>query len=89
MITKLKNHKYSQCFIRTYNNIEEFWSYKTMVLQTNIDTNIMIVTGLYSNTTRKHISWYLAERFLHISYDTIKKAYDEKKNINIITTELV
>lgn len=89
MIKKLKNHKSAQAHILEHNEKEYLISYTTDVLIVNYNTDIMEVTGLYSSTTRRHISWYLAERFPHISYYTVKKAYDNKKNINIVTGELV
>lgn len=89
MIKKLKEHKSAQCHVAQYNNKEYLVSYTTDVLITNYNTNIMEVTGLYSMTTRRHISWYLMERFPHIDYYTVKKAYQENKYVNIITGELV
>lgn len=89
MIKKLKNHKSAQAHIAQYDDKEYLVSYTTNVLIINYNTNIMEVTGLYSNTTRRHISWYLQERFSNISYYTVKKGHEDGKNINIITGELV
>jgi hypothetical protein len=89
MIKKLKNHKSAQAHIVEGNDEEYLISYRTEVLIIDYNTNIMEVTGLYSMTTRRHISWYLMERFPHIDYYTVKKAYEEGKKVNIITGQLI
>lgn len=48
-------------------------SYSTIVIK--IEDNRMVVTGLYSATTRRHIGWFLADVFgCKFNYYDIKKA---------------
>ena len=89
MIKKLENHKSAQAHVVEVKDMRYLVSYTTEVLITDYTTNLMEVTGLYSNTTRRHISWYLMEYFPHIDYYTIKRAYEQNKKVNIITGELV
>lgn len=89
MIKKLENHKSAQAHILEYNDKEILVSYATDVLIIDYDSNIMEVTGLYSMTTRRHISWYLMERFPHLNYYIIKKAYEQGKKVNVLTGDLI
>lgn len=89
MIKKLKNHQSAQCHIFEGNNREYLISYRTKVLIVDYEAKTMEVTGLYSMTTRKHIGWYLMERFPNITYHMVKKAHEEGKKIDILTGELI
>lgn len=61
-------------------------SYSTLVIK--IEDGRMVVTGLYSATTRRHIGWFLKDvcngRF---SYHDIKKANNLGYAINVFTGE--
>lgn len=61
-------------------------SYETPVILIN-DEGWFIITGLYSATTRKHISAYMRE--LGLSYEIAKQMYEEHKKFNIYTGEVV
>lgn len=82
MITKkLHDHASAQCCVRHYENGDiALRSYKTIVLYYRASTDMLYCTGTYSQTTRKHMSWFLREYFSHISYQTMRDAYlhDEK-----------
>lgn len=62
-------------------------SYNTYIIR--IENNRMVVTGLYSATTRKHISWFLASLPHHIRYDVVKKAVGSHMAIELDTGDLV
>lgn len=73
-IEKLDYHKYAKCGYEIYGPENEnvlFYSYDTIVLDCCYE--YLMCTGLYSATTRKHISWILREFFPNISYQRIKK----------------
>lgn len=76
----LKNHAYSQCFVRIYENGDvDFISYTTLVLSIRYAKNGRTVecTGLYSATTRKQIGWFLREYAPDLSYYQIKEIAGE------------
>lgn len=60
-------------------------SYATDVII--ISDGIMTVTGLYSATTRKHISVFMRE--IGLNYQTAKKAYEGGYKFNIFTGEVI
>ena len=76
MIKRLNNHKYAQCHVEYNNYGISLWSYSTEVIMVRYDNFKIVMTcsGLYSMTTRRHISWFLEEYFPSISYYDIKKA---------------
>lgn len=45
------------------------------------------VRGLYSMTTIKHIGWFMRE--LGLSYQLAKKLYNDRKEFNIYTGEVI
>lgn len=80
----LNNHPSAQCHIEQHDfNSPEmtFVSYTTPVLI--IKNGEMEVTGLYSATTRKQITWFLREYLPHISYQDVKKAYEKGTKIKL------
>lgn len=89
IIKKLKNHKSAQAHVMEHEEKLYLISYTTAVLIIDHATNVMEVTGLYSATTRRHISWFLDEYFYYIDYDMVKNAYEQGKKINVITGDLV
>ena len=62
-------------------------SYRTMVIRVKDDR--MVVSGLYSMTTRRHIGWYLKEYYPWLSYYDIKDMYKKDMALDLNTKELV
>lgn len=82
---KLEGHKYAKANVGIYEsgNIE-LQSYSTIVIiAIKLDDGKyqLRCTGLYSNTTRKHISWFISEYFGNIDYYVIKDAYENKLDV--------
>lgn len=64
-----------------------FMSYTTSVIY--IDGNgWLICTGTYSATTRKQIGCFLREYAPLMTYQMVKKAYEDEMTINIHTGEV-
>ena len=85
---KLKNHPYAQCFVRVLiDGSVVFTSYNTDVIYIDKD-GWLYVSGLYSATTRKQISWFLNEYVPVLSYYDIKSLYYNKRVLNIYTAEI-
>ena len=61
------------------------WSYRTVVA--HIINNWLIVNGLYSMTTRKHISAFMRE-YCNSDYATAKDCYEKGYMLNIETGEI-
>lgn len=47
------------------------------------------INGLYSNTTRRHIGYFLREYAPLVPFTTAKKCYEKGQSINVYTTEVV
>lgn len=77
MITKkLRDHASAQCCVRHYENGDLcLQSYRTDVVYYDQSQNVLYCTGIYSQTTRTHISWFLRKYFPSISYQTMRDAY--------------
>lgn len=74
---KLRNHASAQCSIRLYNNGDIcLQSYNTDVVYYDFMQGMLYCTGTYSQTTRKHISWFLHEYFPQFYYQELRKAYE-------------
>lgn len=85
----LKNHKHANCkhyevVTKTMSNgvcvaieLKEYGlvSYNTVVLR--VKNHRLIVTGLYSATTRRQIGWWLQERLNPMTYKDIKGMYEK------------
>lgn len=81
MIKNLKAHPYANARVKIYNHTD--YGQDTIILQ-SYDTDVIFVvpqsdcsysivcTGLYSNTTRRHISSFCREYFGFIDYYDIK-----------------
>lgn len=86
MITKnLRDHASAQCCVRLYENGDIcLQSYRTDIIYYDHAQQVLYCTGTYSQTTRKHISWFLREYFPGISYQTMRDAYlqDYKVPVN-------
>lgn len=92
---KFHNHKYGNYYITVYyrDYVDTgdklvfrivLTSYATDVIYIDMDNDkkeyTMEVTGLYSMTTRKHISWFIERMFGH-TYKYFKIRYDDiRKN---------
>ena len=63
-------------------------SYETSVVHISAN-KFLTVYGLYSATTRKHISAFMAEYAAPLNYYDAKKAYEGKYSINIETGEVL
>ena len=60
-------------------------SYKTVVAELNDD--VLVIYGLYSMTTRRHISAFMKEYCKGLTYQTARTLYEQKMSMNIITGE--
>lgn len=83
---KLASMPYAQACVREYPETATIvlQSYSTDVVI--IKDGIMTVTGLYSATTRKHISAFMRE--FHKSYQMARDAYNGDYSIDIFTGEV-
>ena len=76
MKLNLRNHPYSQCYVRKNDNSSkvDFISYTTRVISIRIEDGVRKVecTGTYSATTRKQIGWFLREYAPDLCYQTMK-----------------
>ena len=87
---KLSFMPYAQAYVCEYRkhegdivNCDFLVSYKTVVLDIDYDKNLVTVRGLYSRTTRKHISAFMREKGM--DYQIAKKCYDEYLQYNFVT----
>ena len=78
MVKSLRKMPYAQAQVRDYRDIGE----NLIVLQ-SYSTDVIIIrdgwlecTGLYSNTTRRHISAFMQEYGNGYSYFDVKRAYE-------------
>lgn len=83
---RLKGHEQAQAYIKRDNNKIELWSYTTKVLIYNTIDKSIDCTGLYSDTTRRHISWFMSQFIDGFDYYDIKKAClnNEKLYIGLV-----
>ena len=88
MIRKLSAMPYAQAHIEIDNaNNKEFFSYVTRVATLTND-GWLTIYGLYSMTTRKHISAFCKEYCEAVDYQMAKQAYEDGYSINIYTGEI-
>ena len=85
---RLKYQPYAQAGIRFNNGITELISYTTVVLILD-ENGILKCTGLYSMTTRKHISSFLKEFCPNISFQDVKYAYNNGFDIDTINKKFI
>lgn len=74
-IRKLRKMPYAQAKVLITPEETMLISYSTAVII--IKDNVMRVTGLYSMTTRKHISAFMSEYYPHLGFAVAKKCYEE------------
>lgn len=86
-ITKLKAMPYAQAYIEiNANGDKELFSYVTRVATLTAD-GWLTVYGLYSMTTRKHISAFMRE-YTTLDYASARAAYEGDYSINVYTGEI-
>lgn len=86
-IKKLKSMPYAQAHIEIVDSTIYLYSYTTLVCEINND-GWLYCYGLYSMTTRKHISAFMKE-YTGLSYDNAKKCYEGNYCLNIHTGEIL
>lgn len=82
-ISKLKDHPYAQCCVIDDGRQIILRSYNTDVIIFNPFTGVLICTGLYSMTTRRHISNFLKEYLPTVNYQTVKKIAANNTEYNV------
>lgn len=87
MIRKLTNMPYAQAQVITDEQGTRLVSYTTTVVTID-DEGWLTVYGLYSATTRKHISAFMVE-YTRFDYKHARYLYDNKLKQNVITGEVV
>lgn len=81
----LKSMPYAQAKVRRDTNRVALISYTTTVCE--IIGGVLVVYGLYSMTTRKHISAFMRE--FGLDYYTAKACFERGLGFDIITKEFV
>lgn len=87
-IAPLTGHKYASAY--TFSDLHGGYglvSYKTQVLHIDRE-GWCVVTGMYSVTTSKHISWFVGEFLPHLTYYTLKRVCIDELKINVKTGEV-
>lgn len=85
----LRKHKYAQCEVEWNDwGDAKLVSYSTDVLFITSD-GYVFCTGLYSRTTRRHISWYLSEQYLGLDYYGVANLLDTKSIYNYHTEKFI
>jgi len=83
IIRKFHDHQSAQCYVREYTDgHRELVSYTTTVIEVDPE-GWLLVNGLYSRTTIKHIGWFMRE--LGLDYYLAKHLYLDKKAYNIFS----
>ena len=86
MMTKLTAMPYAQATVYANPNCIKLVSYTTEVAA--IIGGVLVVWGLYSMTTRKHISAFVRE-YCDCDYAIAKKCYEQRCGFDIATREFV
>lgn len=84
---KLSNHPYAQCSVINSNGWTILTSYEADVIMID-SSGWLYVNGLYSATTRKHIGYFLKEYVPQLSFQPVKKLYEDNLFYNIYTGEV-
>jgi hypothetical protein len=85
-IKKLKSMPYANAFVEIIDDKNfNLWSYRTLVCK--VEDNILTVNGLYSMTTRKHISAFVKE-YCNTNYQVAKQLYEDNFSLDLSTGEL-
>ena len=89
IIRKLSAMPYAQAHVEIdEENGAHLFSYVTKVADLD-NEGWLTIYGLYSMTTRKHISAFLREYCPLIDYQTAKQIYNDGYRINVHTGEIV
>ena len=84
---KLSAMPYAQATVYTFDNgAISLISYTTSVAHIS-NNGWLTIHGLYSQTTRRHISAFVKE-YANLSYDTAKMLYNDNMMYNIHTGEV-
>lgn len=86
MTKKLEKMPYAQARVEINDNKIQLISYTTLVAE--IVDDVLTVYGLYSQTTRKHISAFMQEFASPLNYYIAKQCYTDNIKINIVTGEI-
>ena len=87
-IEKINGHEYASVRVVKYDNgAEALVSYSTTVITID-EEGWIIVNGLYSRTTIKHIGWFMRE-IGGFTYQLAKQLYEDNKLFNIYTGEVI
>ena len=84
--TTLKAMPYAQAKVKRYPTHISLISYTTTVAE--IIGGVLIVRGLYSMTTRKHISAFVRE-YCGIDFQTAKKCYENGLGYDLTTGKMI
>lgn len=88
-IKKLSTMPYAQAHIEIMpDGSKQLFSYVTRVLEVD-NEGFVTVYGLYSATTRKHISAFAKEYLAPLNYYNLKEAYNGNYKINYLTGEVI
>lgn len=87
MTRTLKKMPYAQAQTREYLGMRILQSYATDVII--VKNGLMECTGLYSMTTRKHISAFLWEYYPAVSFNMVKAIAGTGKHLNVMTGEVI
>lgn len=84
---KFAGHEQAAAKIRYYGNGRiELVSYATTVAVID-ESGWLVVNGLYSMTTIKHIGWFM--KMFNLSYSTAKALYTDNMTMNVHTGEVI
>ena len=83
-IKRLRGHEHANAIVVfTEDGVLNLYSYDTLIISVDSDSSgnrQIMCTGLYSMTTRKHISWFLREYLPDITYNRVR---DMDKNVPV------
>ena len=85
MVIKFTDHKYAQAHMEPIKNGLALYSYTTRVA--TLQDCWLRIHGLYSLTTRRHISWFMRE-IGGFSFQLAKQLFEDNKELNIMTGEV-
>lgn len=85
MKIKFSDHKYAQAHMEVIPNGLLLVSYTTPVAK--LQDNWLTVYELHSQTTRRHIGWFMRE-IGNFSYQLAKQLVEDNKSFNIVTGEV-
>lgn len=90
-VYKFKDHPYAQAQIEEFeipcNGLAKILTSYSTVVATIDEEGWLHINGLYSATTRKHIGWFMRE--LGFTYQLAKTLYNDNKEFNIYTGEVI